>query len=132
MVDEMQGQEIQVGGEKISARDEYLKTVTNLFFKINCAADTKSINDLQWSLNFYTDMLISSILNADARDSLRVAKEDIYQAECLKIKIRKQGNNLTDAEDNQARLTSCTVIIGEIKNYMDRYYGFEQRLGVLI
>ena len=58
-------QEVQLGGETVSAREDYLKVITNLLYKVNGAAEGKSLGDLQWSLNFYTDILISSILKPE-------------------------------------------------------------------
>jgi hypothetical protein len=124
-------QEVLIGGETVSAREDHLKCIINLFYKINAAADSKTVGDLQWTLNYYTDVLISNILQSEARDLMRIAKEDIYQVELLKLKAESK-EALTDEQRSQAKITACTVIVGEIHQYMDRYFGFEKQLAALV
>lgn len=133
------GNSIVIGGETISAKDDYLKVITNIFYKINSAADNRQRpEDLQWILNFYTDVLINSVLDPVDRDNLRIAKEDIYQAECLKratkpVKSIEDLNTAVSAKDkDQALITACTTITGEVRNYLDRYFGFETKLAVML
>jgi hypothetical protein len=129
----VQEKELILGGETVAAKDEFLKTIINMFYKINGAADGKSLKDLQWILNYYTDILISFILKAEARDEMRVAKDDIYAVEILKIKLSKaKGEEITEEEIYQAKITACTVIVGEMRNFLDKYFGFEQQLAVFV
>lgn len=137
--EEMAGTHMVIGGETISAKDDYLKVITNIFYKINAAADNRhSPEELKWILNFYTDILINSVLDPTDRDNLRTAKEDIYQAECLKraskpVRSIEDLNNAVSASDRtQAAITACTIIIGEVRNYLDRYFGFETKLAVML
>ena len=133
------GNSIVIGGETISAKDDYLKVITNIFYKINAAADNRQRpSDLQWILNFYTDILINSVLDPTDRDNLRIAKEDIYQAECLKratkpVRTVEDLNTAVSSNDkDQALITACTTITGEVRNYLDRYFGFETKLAVML
>lgn len=137
--DMMTGTPVVIGGETISAKDDYLRVITNIFYKINAAADNRSKpGDLQWILNFYTDILINSVLDPIDRDNLRIAKDDIFQAECLKrvtkpVKTLEELNSVISAGDKeQASITACTVITGEVRNYLDRYFGFETKLSVML
>lgn len=128
-----------IGGEKVAAKDEYLHTITNLFFKINAAADgITDMGTLRWKLDYYTMTLINSVLDPDDRDNLKTAKESIYQAECIK-RATKPVRTLQDlttsvSQDarNEAMIYACTTITGEIRNYLDRYFGFEQKLAVML
>lgn len=133
------GNSMVIGGETISAKDDYLKVITNIFYKINAAADNiQKPSELQWKLNYYTDVLINSVLDPTDRDNLRIAKEDIYQAECLKratrpVKNLEDLNGAVSVQDkDQALITACTAITGEIRNYLDRYFGFETKLAVML
>ena len=140
MVDvQIPGPSIVVGGETITAKEDYLRVITNIFYKINAAADNRSQpEELQWILNFYTDILINSVLDPTDRDNLRIAKEDIYQAECLKrstkpVKTLEELNTVLGAKDkSQATIAACTTITGEVRNYLDRYFGFETKLAVML
>jgi len=139
ITDQSTGTPVVIGGERISAKEDYLRVITNIFYKINAAADSRTKpGDLQWILNFYTDILINSVLDPTDRDNLRIAKEDIYQAECLKrvtrpVKNLEELNSVISAGDKeQAAITSCTVITGEVRNYLDRYFGFETKLSVML
>jgi len=124
--------EVILGGEKVSAKEEYLKTITNLFFKINTAAENKSLTDLQWIMNYYTDVLISAILNREVREAMSDAKESIYQVELIKKDTKKDGKVLTEQETSQAKVMACTKIVGECRSYFDRYFGFETKLSALV
>lgn len=126
------GNEIIIGGETVTAKDDYLKTITNMLYKINSASDGKNLNELQWTLNFYTDILISAILNREARAAMQQAKDDIFAAEIIKRQALKNGKNLTDEEERQARVAACTAIVGECREYFDRYFGFEMKLAVMV
>ena len=126
------GREVQIGGETISAKDDYLRTITNLMYKINSAADSMSRSDLQWKLNYYTDMLIAAILDRGTRATMKQIKEDVYKAEVLKLQSFKGSKNLSADEEDQAKITACTVIVGECREYMDRYFGFEMKLAVML
>lgn len=131
-MDEQNDNEVILGGARIEGKDDYLKSITQIFYKINQAADTKNLNDLQWSMNFYTDVLISAILDRKARRAMQVAKEAIYQAELLKREATKKDHILTDQEEKQARVSACTEIIGECRQWFDLYFGFQTKLGVLL
>ena len=132
-MEDQNGKEIIIGGETVSAKDDYLKTITNLFYKINAAADGKNLSDLQWTLNYYTDILISAILNREARESMKKAKDDIYAAEIIKRQSQKEkGKTLNDEEERQARVAACTAIVGECREYFDKYFGFETKLAVMV
>lgn len=133
--------EVSIGGETVSAKDDYLHVITNIFYKINSAADTRSdIGQIANILNYYTDLLINSVLTPGDRDNLRIAKEDIYQAECLKravrpIKTVEDLNNLTiisQKDKDQALIAACTILTGEVRNYLDKYFGFETKLAVML
>lgn len=133
------GTALVIGGETVSAKDDYLKVITNIFYKINGAADGRNKpEDLQWILGYYTDMLINSVINPDDRDKLVQAKEDIYLVECIKratkpVKSIEELNAiLTTKDKDQAMIAACTRVIGEVRNYLDRYFGFEQKLSVML
>lgn len=130
-MEEQNGREVIIGGETVSAKDDYLKTITNMFYKINAAADGKNLADLQWILNYYTDVLISAILNREAREAMQQAKNDVYAAEILKRSFGKTGE-MSDEEERQARVAACTIITGECREYFDKYFGFETKLAVLV
>jgi hypothetical protein len=134
------GTSVVIGGEKISAKDDYLKVISNIFYKINSAADSRQKpGDLVWILDFYTNVLINCVLDPEDRDNLQTAKEDIYQAEALKrikpgIKVQTVNdlNQLGQAERDEAKIAACTRIMGEVRNYLDRYFGFETKLAVMM
>jgi hypothetical protein len=132
MSDTMPGKEIVIGGETVSAKDDYLKTLTNLFYKINAAADGKTLSELAWGMNFYTDVLISAILDPDARDLMTAAKEDILQSEIIKTRYATRRDTLTDEDTRQCQVKTCTIIAGELRNYFDKYFGFEIKMAVLV
>jgi hypothetical protein len=126
-------QEVVIGTETYSAKDDYLKTVTNLLMKINSAADGKELKEIAQSMNFITDVLISTVLNPTIRDQLKTAKNDIYELELIKIKMKKgMDYNITTEQEAQAQVRACTEIVGEIRNVLDKYYGFEIRNAVMI
>jgi len=134
-----QGTAMVIGGETVSAKDDYLKVITNIFYKINGAADSRTKpEELQWILSFYTDVLINSVINPIDRDKLVQAKEDIYIIECIKrstkpVKSLEELNaTLTSKDKDQAMIAACTRIIGEVRNYLDKYFGFEQKLAVML
>lgn len=127
-----QDNEIILGGNRVEAKEDYLKTITNVFHKINNAGDTKNLSDLQWSMNYYTDILISAILNREARRAMMNAKEAVYQAEILKYETRSNSKSLSGEEKMQARVTACSEIVGECRAYFDQYFGFETKLAALI
>ncbi len=62
---------------------------------------------------------------------MKQAKDDVYFAEILKRQELK-GKALTSDEEAQARIAASTVIVGECREYFDRYFGFETKLAVLI
>lgn len=133
------GTPMVIGGETVSAKEDYLRVITNIFYKMNAAADMRqNEKDLEWIVNYYTDMLISSVLDPTDRDNLAIAKEDIYQAECLKyaekpIRSVEDLISAVSAENRaKAKITACTRITGEIRNYLDRYFGFETKLAVML
>lgn len=134
------GSSVVIGGEKISAKDDYLKVISNIFYKINSAADSRQKPaDLVWILDFYTNVMISCVLDPEDRDNLQIAKEDIFQAEMLKkvkpgvrIQTINDFNQLGQTERDEAKITACTKIMGEVRNYLDRYFGFETKLAVML
>lgn len=134
-----QGTSLVIGGETVSAKDDYLKVITNIFYKINAAADSRTKpEELQWILSFYTDVLINSVLNPSDRDNLVQAKEDIYITECIKRcskpvrNLEELNTAITSRDRDQAMISACTRITGEIRNYLDKYFGFEQKLAVML
>ena len=127
-------QEVVIGTETYSAKDDYLKTVTNLLMKVNTAADGKELKEIAQSMNFITDVLISTVLNPTIRDQLKTAKNDIYELELIKIKSKKgtDDSKSYSEQEYQAELKACIEIIGEIRNVLDKYYGFEIKNAVMI
>ena len=122
-------EEITLGSEKYAAKDEYPHTITNLFMKVNNAADSQSLSNLQWTLNYYTDVLISAILDRETREAMADAKEAIFQSELMKMKLKDKD---TEEGEKQAKVIACTKIIGEIRTYFDKYMGLEQKLAALV
>lgn len=126
-------QEVVIGTETYSAKDDYLKTVTNLLMKVNTAADGKELKEIAQSMNFITDVLISTVLNPTIRDQLKTAKNDIYELELIKTKNKKGiEHNITSEQEYQAQIKACIEIVGEIRNVLDKYYGFEIKNAVMI
>jgi hypothetical protein len=133
-----------LGGERVKAKDEYLNTITNVFYKINAAADgERDLGVLQWRLDYYTDLLIGAILEPMDRDKMITAKENVYYAECLKLaecnpKYRQPKtasellSMLSKDELHQAKISACSKITGECRTYFDQYFGFVQKLSVMI
>ena len=70
---------------------------------------------------------------------MKIAKDDIYQCELLKMQADKQRNGnerdrvvLTGEEISQAKVAACAIVVGEIRQYLDKYFGYEVKLSALV
>jgi hypothetical protein len=131
---------ITIGGETYKGSEDYLRTINGLFNRIAGISFSNAANQsaISWDLNYCTDMLINSILDPTDRAELRKAKLWVYQSECAKFtespEKYKSFDTLTKAlKDEQltkANVNTCLAIVGEVRTYLDKYFGLEKKLAV--
>jgi hypothetical protein len=125
---------INVGGPEYDAKDDYIKSLANIFYKINSAADDYSKDVLTWKLDYYVDILINRMIDPKDREDMREAKKALYEIE----KHREAEDEHTSVSKmstvgkQDARIETNKKIFGELITYFDRYYGFETQLAVMV
>jgi len=128
---EVNKQPVVVGGPEYDANGDYLSTIANIFLKINAAADSMNIDSTSWLLDYYVNLLISRIIDPEDRDLLRDAKHSLYLIE-MDDMIADSGDSLGADDKKRCLITANLKVIGELSSYMDRYYGFEKKLAVML
>jgi len=125
---------INVGGPEYDAKDDYIKSLANIFYKINSAADCNSKDQLNWQLDYYVDILINRMIDPKDRDDMREAKTALYEIEIQKIATEenKKLKDLSLSDRQDAHIETNKRIFGELVTYFDRYYGFETQLAVMM
>jgi hypothetical protein len=131
---------ITVGGETYKGSEDYLRTINGLFNRIAGISFSNAANQsaISWDLNYCTDMLINSILDPKDRAELRKAKVWVYQAECRKLSESPEKYKsfdslaaaLKEAQLTKANVNTCLAIVGEVRTYLDKYFGLEKKLAV--
>ena len=128
-----------LGGETVTAREDYLRTITNLSYKIAALADLTDKSDVAWHYDLLTQQLVNKIIDPEDRDRMRAAKKDIYLIECgrrtkniYQFKNRFELiNSLSKDDAADAMIETCNTVYGECLTYFDKYFGFELHLAVM-
>jgi|LSQX01.1.fsa_nt_gb hypothetical protein len=126
---------INVGGPEYDAKDDYIKSLANIFYKINSAADCGNKDTLQWQLDYYVDILINRMIDPKDREDMRQAKTALVDIEIQKqMKMNKitKKESLAVTDRHDAIIETNKKIFGELITYFDRYYGFETQLAVMM
>ena len=128
---------VGVGGPEYDAKDDYVKSLANLFYKINSAADCGNKSQLTWILDYYVDILINRMIDPTDREAMRKAKTALYHVKVTEQakKERKSGqpgSMVSKDGDETAHIETDKIIFGELITYFDRYYGFETQLAVML
>jgi len=125
---------INVGGPEYDAKDDYIKSLANIFYKINSAADDYNKDVLAWKLDYYVDILINRMIDPQDREDMREAKKALYEIE-KRREAKEEHTSVSEMSTSgrqDARIETNKKIFGELITYFDRYYGFETQLAVMM
>jgi len=125
---------ISMGIPEFNANEGLLQSIMNVFDMISHAADSGDLDKTAWKTNFYVKLLTARILDPEDRESLREASETL-----LKLRLdeanedkKKRNEKLTKSDEMEIRINVDLLILGEISSYIDRYFGLETKLGVML
>jgi hypothetical protein len=120
--------EITIGGAPYDAKDDYLKSITQILYKLTNAGD-EGLEHLSWISEYYVNLLVNRIIDPKDRDAMREAKQSLKR---IREQEKRSGKNtLTKDEAQKIVIEVNLVILGEMMSYVDKYYGFETRLAVM-
>jgi hypothetical protein len=128
-----------IGGETVSARDDFLKGISNIYYRVAACSDIPDNVTMSRRLEFLIKTLINTIIDPKERDRMNNAFNTLFLLEQCKrardIRGVKSPGDLygqLSAEFRQdALIDACTKMLGEMRNYHDKYYGFELHLQVM-
>ncbi|HOW15058.1 hypothetical protein [Methanosarcina sp.] len=128
---------VNVGGPEYDSKDDYIKSLANLFYKINGAADCRDKSQLVWLLDYYVDILINRMIDPNDREAMREAKNTLFEVEqdkeLKKERQKTKEKSILSVDGRQdASIATNKIIFGELITYFDRYYGFETQLAVML
>lgn len=87
--------------------------------------DTQSGSDFR--IEMFVNLMIASVPEDETRDTIKQFKKELIDE-----KLKLLGDDADLDEKNQARVTACMEVVGEISGYVDQYLGTSKKISVSI